>query len=183
MDVGRLRNSALYPRGTTKFTSSTVCRDLPQPNINMDVRRSFSRLKGKIKRLRSKRRSDGTGPTVDGESVGPAHPLPQQEPHVVAGGGPGADGRQACPTGQPLQPDDPELVSTSGSGNDQGGGEAGVDREEVSSMYSHPRPAAEVGAGSGPSWEGNGSEGEGDEQFYSCSSTPLTPCSVGPDGV
>jgi len=153
----------------------------------MDVRNSLSRLKKKVKRIGGKRKPDRTGADADGESIDPANSLPQSVSHVVAGDGGGngsdADGQQACSTDRPPQPNEPESVPTSGGENGRGGGDAGVDRGEVSLMYSHSHPDVEVGAGSGPGREEDGADEEGDEQFYSCSSTPSTPRIGEPDGM
>ena len=153
----------------------------------MDVRNSFSRLKKKVKRIGGKRKPDRTEAGVDGKSVDSANSLARPEHHVVAGDGEGnaanADGQHACSMDRPLQPGEPELEPASGVENGQGAGEADFDGGEVSTVYSHLHPDAEAGAGSGPSQGENGVDEAGDEQFYSCSSTPSTPRSGEPDGM
>jgi len=153
----------------------------------MDVRNSFSRLKKKVKRMGGKRKPGRTGADTDGESISAASSLPQPEPHVVAGDGGGGgsdpDGRQASSTDQPLQPDEPESVPASGGEND-GVGDADVDGGQVGTVYSHPHPGIESGTRSGPNRGGDGADEEGDEIFYSCSSTtPSAPRSGEPDGM
>jgi len=148
------------------------------PTSKMDIRKPFSRLKKKVKRLGSKLKPGRTGAAVDGESVDPDGPFLQPGPQIVAddGEGNGADagGQQTGLMDQPPQLDGPELVQASGSENDQGGGEADVDGRKVSLMYSRPQPDLKVGMESGPD-RGDGANGEGDKHFHSSSSTPSIP--------
>ena len=79
----------------------------------MDLRRSFSQLKGKVKRLGSKHKPGGAGADVGGESGNPANPPSRPGPYVVGDGddnGADADGQQASSTDQPPVPDEPETV-------------------------------------------------------------------------
>ena len=94
-----------------------------------------------------------------------------------------ADGQQRCSTDGPLPPDVPEPEPAGRSDNDQEGVEGGDDGIKVGQRGSHPRPDIEAGVGSGPGREGSGAEGEEDEQFYSCLSSPLTPHSMEPDSA
>jgi len=90
-----------------------------------DIRDSFSRLKGKVKRrlAGSKRKPERTGADAGGNRADPTSSLPQAGPRVVVGGG-----------------------------RDREGWEAGVDGGEAGQKYPHSRPSdGEVGVGSGPS--------------------------------
>jgi len=153
----------------------------------MDIRDSFSRLKKKVKHLGSKQKPGKTGADVDGGSVDPDSPLLQPEPHVVVddGEGNGADGngKQTGPADRPPQPDEPELVSTNRSENDQEGAEAGINGRGVSTMYLHLHSDVEVGVGTGPSRDGNGADGEEGGQSHSRSFPPSISHDGEPDGV
>ena len=185
------RASRLYPRGTIRatrpFAHPPSHNYLHRSNTDMDVRDSFSRLKKKVKRIGGKLKPNRAGADTDGESIDPANPLPQPESHFVTGpgegNGPDTDGRQACSTDRLPQPDEPETVVVSGSDDGRGGGDAGVAGGRGSTECSHPHPDVEAGAGSDVGQVGDGTDGEGDEQFYSCSSAPSTPRSMEPDGM
>ena len=154
----------------------------------MDIRNSFSRLKKKVKHLGSKQKLGRTGVNVDGESVDPDDLLPQPDHHVAAGDGEwsGADedGRQASSMDQPPQLDEPEaLLANRGEHDQLGGGEAEIDGRKIRPMYSRSHSDIGVGAGSGPYRDGNGTGGEDDGEFYSCSSTPSISHGGEPDGA
>lgn len=150
----------------------------------MGIQESFSRLKKKVKRL-GRKKPNRTEPDVVEENVDPANPLPPPEPHLMAGDGEGnTDGQQTCSADRPPRPDELKLAPASGSGNGQGEGEAGVDGGEVGWRHSqlHSDVETEVGSGSNRGGSG-GTDGEEDEKFYSCSSTPSIPCSGEPNGA
>ena len=153
----------------------------------MGMRDSLSRLKKKVKHLGSKRKLHRPGADVDEESVDSGNSLQRTDPHhVIAGDGEGdgadADGGQACSADQPPLPGEPEPAPASGSEDDQGG-EAGVDGREVGQVNPHQHPDVEVVVGSGPAREGDNTDEEEGEQFYSCSSTPSTPRGGEPNGM
>jgi len=136
-------------------------------NADMDLGDSFSKLKKKVKhRLAGKKHKPGGGEAgTDGEIVDASSSLPQPEPHVVAtdedGSGANADGRQACSTDPPPQPDEPGPVPAGGSETDQGEAGADVGGREVSKSYPHPRLdiGAAMGSESGRGDDGGGKEG------------------------
>ena len=142
----------------------------------MSVQDSFSRLKKKVKRLGNKRKPDRIGADTGGESVNQGNPLPQPEPHLVAGDGEGngadAEGWRACSSDRPPQPDEPWPVPASGNEDGEGRGEASTYGREDSQRDSHLYPDVEVVAGSGPSQEGNRANRE---NVYRHSSTPPIP--------
>jgi len=154
----------------------------------MDIRNPFSRLKKKVKRLGSKQKLGRTGVNVDEESVDPDNLLPLSDHHVAGGEGEPSranEGEQrASSMDQPPQLDELEaLLANRGEHDQLGGGEGDIDGRKVRPMYSRSRSDTGVGAGSGPRQDGNGTDGEDDEQFYSCSSTPSISHGGEPDGA
>ena len=163
---------------------------LYRSDTDMDIRKPFSRLKKKFEHRKSKYKPDRTGAEPGGEIADPAGSLSRPVSHVVEGGshnrednGADVDGRQRCSTDKPLPPGAPEPEPAGGSDNDQGGVEGGVDESEVGQRNSPPSPDVVTRVGSGPDREGSETDGEEDEQFYSCSSTPSTPRSLEPDST
>lgn len=155
----------------------------------MGIWESLSRLKKKLKRLGSKRKSDRTG-AGSGERPDPADSLSQAAPHVVAGSAhdrensrTDADGWEIRSTDGPPPPDVPEPEPACGENNDQEGEGGDVNEGEVNQKYSHPHADIEVVAGSGPEQEGDVAGGEKTEQAYPSPTTPLIVRSGKPDSM
>ena len=153
----------------------------------MDLRDSISKFKKKVKHLGRKKKPDINEVDADGESVKSANPLPRPEPHTEADDGKGnkadMDGWPADSPDQLPLPDEPERMPASGNGDEQEGGEAGVDGGKLGLRDPHPDPDIEGGTGSGPSREGNVADGGEGKQAYSRSSTPSNPHDGEPDGA
>jgi len=152
----------------------------------MDIRNPFSRLKKKVKRLGTKQKPGRPGTDADGESARLDNLFPQLEPHVVANGGEGngADegGRQAGPTDQPPQLDEPELLLANRGKNDRVG-ETYIDGRKVSPMYSHLHLDVGIEVGSKPCQGGNRDDEEEGGQIYPHPPSPSVLHSGEPDGV
>ena len=163
---------------------------LHRPNIDMDFRDSFSRLKKKVKhRLTGRKpKPNETGADVGGERVDSTGSLPGAEPHVVAGGshdqeGDGAtgDGGQVISTVRLPQPDEPSSVLARASVNDQERG-ADIDGGEVEHPHPHLYSDAEVAEGSGPA-EGKDIGGKKVERVDPSPSTTSIPHDERPDSA
>lgn len=163
MGASRPRHRPTICYRTSNYDCGTIRAD---PTPDMDIRNSFSRLKKKVKRMRSKQRPGGTGADADGERVDPDNPCPRPEPHVAVNKADG-DRQQAGATYQPPQQDKAELVPANWSENSHGGGEADVNGRKVGPTHPHPRPDTEIGTGNRPRQQGNGVDREGGGQFYS----------------
>ena len=140
--------------------------------------------KFKHRLLGRKRKQDGTGSTLGGDSerADSTSSLPQREPHAVTdqsydreGNKADVAGEQVASANRPSQTDGPEFIPTRGGGNDQGGGEADIDGGETSQRGSGPHSDVEVAVGNG-----RGGELEG---VYPSPSTPSIPQGGKPDGM
>ena len=151
----------------------------------MDLRDPPSRLE-KLRRLLTgrKRKPDGTGAETGGGGINQAYSVLPPEPYVVAvddhdeGNGASVDSQQVRSTGRPPQPDEPEPVQASGSGD-----HPDADGREVNQKYSHLHSDVEMEAGSGPSREGNDARGENDERVYPSPPALSIPHSGKPDSM
>jgi len=127
--------------GVKATTPTTICHrtsiraDSRPSNTAINMRKSFSRLKKKLKHSGGKRTPDSTGADDGEERIDPEGLLLRPVPHVVTGSGcdreedgANTDGRHTCSADRPSPPGVPELVPAGGSGCDQGerGGGVGV---------------------------------------------------------
>ena len=157
----------------------------------MEFRNSFSKLKKKVKhRLTGSRpKPNKTGVDVGGSSLDPTSPHPGSEPYLVVGGchdqeGSGANvgEGQVISTVQLSQQDEPGIVPTHGSANDQERRERDVDKREVEETHPYLHSDAEVVEGSGPAGEKD-IDGEKVERLDPSPSTTSNPHDGKPDST
>jgi len=156
----------------------------------MNIRRSFSRLKNKLERPNSKRKPDRISANSGGERRDAAGSLSQPASCVVVDGGRDqedkendTDGQQIRSTDRPSATGVPEPVPAGRSNNGQEGIEGGVHGGEVSQRYLHPHSDIRLAVGSGSGHKGNEAEGEQVGRVRSSPSTPSITLSRKPDGI
>ena len=149
----------------------------------MDIRKSFSKLKKKLKHPQSKRKPDRTGADSGGERADLPGSLSRPVPHLMAGdsynqGGIDAGGSQGDSTDGP-PPDAPEREPTGGSDDDLDTADGG----KVSQKYLYPHSDIEVAKGSGSGRGGNRADGRKDGRVHPSSSAPSFLRNGKPDGM
>jgi hypothetical protein len=139
----------------------------------MDVRKSLSKLKGKLKIRGSVREEERKRAEIVGGRVDQPNPPPQQEPHVTAEGYSGGGDRGYVDVDQPLRLNEPEQIPADGSSGDPEG-DVKIEGREAG-LRPHQDIEIRVESGSG--------DGGDVEPMDPSSPNPPIPPSGKPDGV